>query len=61
MIRVIKRGALPEETPRQAECRKCLSILEFIPKTVQLVFDLRDGDFYQFTCPVCGSNVTVQK
>jgi len=58
VIKVIRKGTPPEETPIQVECRRCRSVLEFVPASVKRVFDQRDGDFYQFLCPVCGTTVT---
>lgn len=58
-IKVIKRGVIQESIPRTATCRRCRSELEFVPAEVKRVFDQRDGDFYQFACPVCSATVTV--
>ena len=57
-INVIKRGVVPELEPMQVTCRKCKSVLEFVPAAVKRVFDQRDGDFYSFDCPVCNATVT---
>lgn len=58
-IKVIKRGVVAESIPRITDCNKCHSELEFVPAEVKRVFDQRDGDFYQFACPVCSASVTV--
>lgn len=58
-IKVIKRGVVKESIPRTTDCIKCHSELEFVPSEVKRVFDQRDGDFYQFNCPVCNASVTV--
>ena len=57
-MKVIKRGEVPETKPLNAPCRNCQSEIEFVPMEVKRVFDQRDGDFYQFDCPVCGKSVT---
>ncbi len=57
-IKVIKRGVVKESIPRATDCTKCHSELEFVPSEVKRVFDQRDGDFFEFACPVCGKSVT---
>lgn len=58
-IKVIRRGVVKESIPRTTDCTICHSELEFVPSEVKRVFDQRDGDFYQFSCPVCNASVTV--
>ncbi len=57
-MKVIKRGEIPEAKPIHVDCRNCRSEIEFVPIEVKRVFDQRDGDFYQFECPVCGKQIT---
>ena len=52
-MKVIKRGEIPETKPLNVTCNNCHSEIEFLPMEVKRVFDQRDGDFYQFDCPVC--------
>lgn len=57
-MKIIKRGEIPELVPIHAACHRCKTEVEFVAMEVKRVFDQRDGDFYQFDCPVCGKSVT---
>jgi hypothetical protein len=57
-MKIISRGEIPEAIPLRVTCRNCHSEIEFVPSEVKCVFDQRDGDFYQFDCPVCRKSVT---
>jgi len=57
-MKVIKRGEIPEAKPIHVDCGNCQSKIEFVPMEVKRVFDQRDGDFYQFECPVCRGMIT---
>jgi hypothetical protein len=59
-MKVLKRGsAKSEEKPRQAECGKCKSTFEFVPREARYVVDVRDVDRYHVDCPVCQAIVIV--
>lgn len=62
-IEIIKRGAPKAEKPITCTCRGCDSILRFKTDSndVRLVYDQRDGDYFQLKCPVCGDDVKVAK
>ena len=57
-VKIIKRGEIPELAPMQATCNHCKTEVEFVAAEVKRVFDQRDGDFYQFDCPVCSRSIT---
>lgn len=57
-MRVIKEGVNPAFVPLTVTCNKCHAEIEFLPMEVQRISDQRGGDFYQFACPCCGTNVT---
>lgn len=42
--------------PYRTKCIHCRSVLEVDKEDLELVDDWRDGNFYQFNCPVCKNN-----
>ncbi len=59
MARIIKKGGLPEDKLVQVKCWKCRSVIEFQVKEGELRRDHRDGDYYDFKCPVCQNVIGV--
>lgn len=57
-MKIIKHGEIPELVPMRATCSHCHAEVEFVAAEVKRVFDQRDGDFYQFDCPVCRRSIT---
>jgi len=52
-MKVIVKGALPEEELYQARCNHCSSVLEFMKKEVRWEHSQREGSYVEFQCPVC--------
>lgn len=58
MVKIIKRGLIPEERIHYVTCRHCRSELSFNEGEANRTSDQRDGDFFTIKCPVCGRSVT---
>lgn len=53
-MRIIKRGVIPEEKLYRGTCRKCKTEVEFKARDAVFISTQKDGDSYQWMCPVCG-------
>lgn len=52
-MRVIRRGVIPQMQTHEVTCMHCKSDLEFHELEALRITDLREGDYFQLTCPVC--------
>jgi len=57
MITVIKRGKPKKEKPIACSCPDCKSVIKFLPTDAKRIPDMRDGDYYELGCPVCGETI----
>ena len=56
---MIKRGTPPDQVPRQVECRRCQSVLEFLSGDREFFNDPREPNRPYITCPVCKNLIYV--
>ena len=60
-MKIVKKGK--GDTPwagKKIICPNCESVIKLEENDkLQFVPDQRDGDYYQFNCPACSVNVTV--
>lgn len=61
MVEIIQEGILPKDIEHTTECRVCKTKFKFKRSEAKLVYDQRDGDYYEITCPLdgCGNKVSV--
>lgn len=59
MIKIIKRGALPEEQVYKILCTYCKSELEGTTRDGKVTYDQRDGIYLTIKCTVCTKDVCV--
>lgn len=53
MMKIIKLGRDPSETPVHGRCNNCGTEVEFELGEGTITNDQRDGDFVTVQCPVC--------
>jgi hypothetical protein len=57
-MEIIRQGADPANKAITAKCRKCKTVVKFLPYEAKFVSDQREGDFYCIACPVCKNTIT---
>lgn len=57
-IRIIKQRTDSLSKPMRVKCPGCTSTIEFTREDAKLVYDQRDGSYYEIQCPCCPRRIT---
>jgi hypothetical protein len=57
-MEILKTGHIPAERSYKMECRTCNTVFRFLQKEGKIIYDQREGDFIQISCPLCHNKIT---
>lgn len=58
-MKILFKGTTLDDIPIQADCKKCMSRIEFTIGEARDVSDPRDGNAWVVDCPVCKAEIWV--
>lgn len=58
-MKIIAHGKMVGSPEIHGDCVSCYCKIAFVPDEAKLVYDGRDGNYYQIKCPECPGYINV--